>query len=144
MQGAAGHEVALLRRQEDVARRLVEEFEQHAEIDGRIFLGRRHQHGAVGDERQAEVGREVPVGPEHHEVELAPVRAEVIEQPGRIRSVLAEPFLLPIGRRAAVEHFVAQVGEDLDAARSRDRETGSRARRSPTAGPAGNAFSQVT
>ncbi len=48
------HERGFLRRQEEVPGGQAEEVLQHVEVERSILLGRRHQHRAIGDQRQAE------------------------------------------------------------------------------------------
>ena len=71
---------------------------ERVDVDQRILFGGRHQHRAIGDQRQAEIGVEVAVGPEQHAVVVGAVRAEMLEQPGRVGPVLAEPLLLLLRR----------------------------------------------
>ena len=56
--------------------------DKHAfvEVDGRVLLGRRHQHGAVRDKRKAEVRLVVAERPEEDQIILVPPWAEMIEK----------------------------------------------------------------
>ena len=67
---------------------------ERVDVNQRILFRGRHQHRAVGDQRQAEVGVGVAIRPEQHAIVVAAVRAQVLEQPRRVRAVLAEPLLL--------------------------------------------------
>ena len=49
------HQRFLFRRQEQETPRQIEERAQRVDVDQRILLRRRHEHGAVRDQRQAEV-----------------------------------------------------------------------------------------
>ena len=134
VKGAARDEFLLLGRHEDVPGRFVEELRQDVEIDGRILLGGRDEDGAVRDERQPEVRRKIAKGIEEDQIEIPPVGAEVLEQSGRLGTILVEPLLLPLARRAALEDLVAEIGERFDSAGTGHRKAENAARRSqPTA-----------
>ncbi len=106
-----------LRREEDVAGGRTEVLLEHVEVEGAVLLRGRHQHGAVGDERQAEVARAVAEGPEQHQVVVASLGAKVLEQIWNVGTVGGEPRLLAFGRRRAVEDLVAEIGEGTQLAR---------------------------
>src|SRR5204863_2399991 len=100
-------------RQEQVAGRQREEVCEDSQLDRRVFFCRWNQDGAVGDNRKAKERRVVAKRPEQDAVVLAAVRTQMIDQRGRVRTVLAKPALLALGRRSRVKHFVAEIGEGL-------------------------------
>ena len=123
MQGAAGNQLLLLGCHEKIACGLVEKLVERFQVDGGVFFRGRHEHRALRHKRQAEIGLVVPERPEKDEVEVAPVRAEMLEQRGRVRTVLPKPLDLSFVRSRAVEHLIAEFGEDLHPPCARHRKT---------------------
>src|SRR5437764_8955940 len=77
---AGGYERFFLRRQKDESLSLREEIREDIEIDRWILFGRRHEHGALGDNRHTEEAGRVAEGPEEDEVVVAAVGPQVFEQ----------------------------------------------------------------
>src|SRR5688572_7966390 len=120
--GAARHEPFLLRRQKQVTGRCAEVLWQDVEIDRGILLGCGNEDGALGHDRHPEVRLVIPVRPEHEEVIVASMGTQVIQERRGDRPILAEPFFLELARRAAIEYLVAELGEALEPAATRDRK----------------------
>ena len=135
----------LLRRQEQVGARQAEERRQdRARADQLLVLGRRHQHGAIGDERQAEPRRRVAEGEEQHAIEVAAVRLQIAEESGQLGAVQPEPALLLVVRRDVVEHAIAQAPELVQRPLARGREAVDGDRAVLSTCPAASALAQVT
>src|SRR5678816_4178723 len=108
------HERFFFRRQEQVTGGFGEELRQGREVDRWILFRRGQQDGAFGDGWQTEERGSVAERPEQHEVVVAAMHAEMLEEGRRVRTVRAKPFQLPLGGRSkVVEDFVAQIGNCL-------------------------------
>ncbi len=113
----------LLRREEQVGPRQAEERRQdRARADQLLVLGGRHQHGAIGDEGQAEPRRRVAEGEEQDAVEVPAVRLQIGEEPGQLGAVEPKPAPLLLVRRDVVEHPIAQAPELVQRPLARGRE----------------------
>ena len=112
------HEIAFLRREEQVRPRPCEVGREDGRVDQRILLGRRHQHGAIADGLHAVKGRVVAIGPEEDAVVGGHARCQVIDEARHDRAVLVEPARLLLERRRAGEHQVADVPERVQPPRT--------------------------
>ncbi len=108
----SGNERLLLRREEDESGGQSEEpAEDAGAADERVLFSRRHEHGAIGDERQTKEGLVVPERPEQNPIVFRAVTLEELEEPRRLGTVFPEPsFLFGLGRRAA-EDELADLGK---------------------------------
>ena len=135
----------LFGREEQIARRRRKKSSEHVEIDRRDPPPRSAQHGAVGDERQAEERRGVAERPEEHEVvRRGRAARRCSSSAGRSGPFSRNHSSCALARARRRRTLVAEVGERLEAPRPRDRKAHDAHAVIASSSPAGYAFAQVT